>query len=343
MQIVKESYYTVFYTCCSEDMMQSNRLFARRESGMGNKVLVIGGAGYIGTVLVPILLGEGMEVTVLDNFLFDQKVFMECCHNQNFDVIRGDCRNEETVKKCIDGQDFIIPLAAIVGYQQCDADETAAVSTNVDSIKTLLGLRKPDQKVIFACTNSGYGIGESDSVCTEDSPLNPISLYGRTKLDAETLILQSGNSLSFRFATVFGASPRMRRDLLVNDFVYRAVFDSTVVVFQGNSRRNYVHVRDAAGAIVHGMKNFGKMKGLPFNCGLTSANMTKLELCAKIKEHIPGFIFLEAPIGEDPDKRDYLVSNERLENTGWCAKTGIDDGIEELKKAYEIIGQSSHS
>ena len=307
------------------------------------KVLVIGGAGYIGTVLVPMLLNEGMEVTVLDNFLFEQTVLLDCCLNNKFHVIRGDCRDEETVKSAIIGQDFIIPLAAIVGFPLCDADKIAAYTTNFESIKTLIKLRQSDQKIIFACTNSGYGIGEANAMCTEDSPLTPISLYGRTKVDAEKLILDSGNSLSFRFATVFGASSRMRLDLLVNDFVYRAVFDKAVVIFQGNYRRNYVHIRDAAGAIVYGIKNFDNMKGLPYNCGLSSANLTKLQLCAKIKEHIPQFVYMEAPIGEDPDKRDYIVSNERLEKTGWSAKVSLDEGIEELKKAYVVTGKNDYS
>jgi len=307
------------------------------------KVIVIGGAGYIGTVLVRMLLDEGMEVTVLDNFLFEQTVLLDCCLNNKFHVIRGDCRDEETVKNAIEGQDFIIPLAAIVGFPLCDADRTAAYTTNFESIKTLLKLRQSGQKIIFACTNSGYGIGLPNAMCTEDSPLTPISLYGRTKVDAEKIILDSGNSLSFRFATVFGASPRMRLDLLVNDFVYRAVFDKAVVIFQGNFRRNYVHIRDAAGAIIHGIKNFESLKGLPYNCGLSSANLTKLELCAKIKEHIPQFVYMEAPIGDDPDKRDYIVSNERLEKTGWSAKVSLDEGIEELKKAYVIAGKNDYS
>ena len=246
-------------------------------------------------------------------------------------------------EKAIQGKDYIIALAAIVGAPLCDADEIAAKSVNYGAIETLLKIRKPEQKIIFACTNSGYGIGEPDSMCTEDSPLTPISIYGKTKVEAERIILQAGNSLSFRFATVFGASPRMRLDLLVNDFVYRAYYDKAVVIFQGNFRRNYIHVRDSAGAILHGINNFDLMKGNPYNCGLSSANLTKLQLCAKIKEHFPGFVYLEAPIGEDPDKRDYVVSNERLEKTGWMPKVDLDAGINELKKAYTIIGRNDYS
>jgi len=310
---------------------------------MSKKVLVIGGAGYIGSVLVSILLKEGMEVTVLDNFLFDQTILMDSCLSGRFHVIRGDCRDADVVKKAAEGQEFIIPLAAIVGAPLCTADETAAKSVNLGAIETLLKLRAPEQKIIFACTNSGYGIGAPDAMCTEDSPLTPISLYGKTKVEAENLVLKSGNSLSFRFATVFGASPRMRLDLLVNDFVYRAIYDSALVIFQGNFRRNYIHVRDAAGAVLHAIDNFEKMKGLPYNCGLSSANLTKLELCAKIKEHFPKFVYMEAPIGEDPDKRDYVVSNERLEKTGWMPKVTLDAGIEELKKAYTIVGRNDYS
>ena len=310
---------------------------------MKRKVLVIGGAGYIGTVLVPMLLREGMEVTVLDNFLFNQTVLMDSCVNPDFHLIRGDCRNESILEQAIKDQEFIIPLAAIVGAPLCDADETAAKTVNLGAIQTLLKLKKPEQKIIFACTNSGYGIGAGDAMCTEDSPLTPISLYGRTKIEAERHILEFDNTISFRFATVFGASPRMRLDLLVNDFVYRAVYDKAVIIFQGNFRRNYIHVRDAAGAVLHAINHFNSMKGLPYNCGLSSANLTKLELCAKIKEHIPSFVYLESQIGEDPDKRDYIVSNERLEKTGWSPKVTLDAGIGELIKAYTIIGRNDHS
>ena len=187
------------------------------------------------------------------------------------------------------------------------------------------------------------GVGEGDDFCTEDSPLRPISLYGSSKVAAEKAVLETENSFSFRFATVFGASPRMRLDLLVNDFVYRAVYDRTAVVFEGNFKRNYIHVRDAAGAFLWGIQHFDEMKGRPYNCGLSSANLSKLELCAKIKEHIPGFVFLEAPIGEDIDKRDYIVSNERLEATGWRPQYTLDDGIEELKKVFTIIKNKTYS
>lgn len=310
---------------------------------MKEKILITGGAGYIGSILTPMLLNEGYDVTVLDMFYFNQATLLDSCINPNFHIIRGDCRNEETVKAAIEGKDYIIPLAALVGFPLCKRDEIAARTTNLEAIEMLLRLRKPEQRVIYPCTNSGYGVGEDGKFCTEDSPLNPISLYGVTKVEAEKAVLQAGNSLTFRFATVFGASPRMRTDLLVNDFVYRAVFDRTTVIFEGNFKRNYIHIRDAAGAFLWAMKHFDEMKGRPYNCGLSTANLSKLELCAKIKEHIPDFIYLEAPIGEDPDKRDYIVSNERLERTGWRPKYNLDDGIEELKKVYTIIKNNMYS
>jgi len=309
----------------------------------GIKVVVTGGAGYIGSVLVPMLLGEGCRVTVLDSFYFNQCTLLDMCMNPDFQIIRGDVRDRELMKKVIDGVDYIIPLAAMVGFPLCKADETAARTTNQDAVSMLLDIRKPEQRVIYPCTNSGYGVGDGDTFCTEDSPLRPISLYGITKVNAERAVLDAGNSLTFRFATVFGASPRMRTDLLVNDFVYRAVYDRTNVVFEGSFKRNYIHIRDAAGAFIHAMKHFDDMKGRPYNCGLSSANLSKLELCAKIKEHIPSFVYMEAPIGEDPDKRDYVVSNERLEATGWRPKYTLDDGIEELIKVYTIIKNKAYA
>lgn len=308
-----------------------------------SKVLVTGGAGYIGSVLVPMLLREGHEVTVVDNFYFNQSTLLECCMDPKFHVIRGDARKEELMEKLIEDKDYIIPLAAMVGFPLCKADEVAAETTNLGAIKTILKLREPRQRIIYPCTNSGYGVGEGDKFCTEDTPMRPISLYGTTKAEAERLILEAGNSLTFRFATVFGASARMRLDLLVNDFVYRAVFDRTAVLFEGKFKRNYIHIRDAAGAFIHAMSQFEDMKGKAYNCGLSSANLSKLELCAKIKEHIPEFVYLEAPIGEDPDKRDYIVSNERLEATGWKPQYSLDDGIEELRKVYTIIKNKTYS
>lgn len=308
-----------------------------------SKILVTGGAGYIGSVLVPALLEKGHQVTVLDNFYFNQLTLMDCCPNTNFHIIRGDARDEETVKRAMHDAEYILPLAALVGFPLCDADKIAAKTTNLEAVEMLLRIRDNAQKVIFPCTNSGYGIGDGDNFCTEDSPLNPISLYGTTKVLAEKAVLEAGNSLTFRFATLFGASPRMRIDLLLNDFVYRAVYDRTAVIFEGHFKRNFIHIRDVVNAFIFAIDNFEKMKGLPYNCGLSSANISKLELCEKIKHHIPSFVYIEAPIGTDPDKRDYIVSNARLEAAGWSAQYSLDDGIEELKKVFTILRNKSYS
>ena len=303
-------------------------------------ILITGGAGYIGSVLVPELLARGNNVTVLDNMMYKQASLIDCCKYKNFTIINGDARDEETVKRAAYGKDFIFPLAALVGFPLCDKDKVAATTTNLGAVETILKIRDKEQKVIFPCTNSGYGLGQGQNFCTEDSPIDPISLYGKTKMAAEKAVLDVGNSLTFRFATLFGASPRMRTDLLVNDFVYRAVFDRSVIIFEGHFMRNYLHVRDAANAFMFAMENFDRMKGRQYNCGLSDANLSKIELCEKIKEHIPGFMYIEAPVGTDPDKRNYLVSNERIESMGYKPQFTLDDGIEELIKVYSIIKNS---
>jgi nucleoside-diphosphate-sugar epimerase len=300
-------------------------------------VLITGGAGYIGSVLAPVLLREGYAVHVLDNFKFDQTSLVECCLDPNFRVTRGDCREKHTLTRALQDADVVIPLAAIVGAPACDRDPTAAVSTNLDAIKLLLSLRSNAQRVLLPNTNSGYGIGEKGAFCTEDSPLRPISLYGRTKVEAELAVLDAGNAVTFRLATVFGLSPRMRLDLLVNDFVYRAVTDRAVVVFEGHAKRNFIHVRDVAGAFVHALANFERMQGRAYNVGLSDANLSKLELCAAIRKQLPGFVALEAPVGEDPDKRDYIVSNVRIEATGFRPRVSLADGIRELIKGFTIL------
>lgn len=303
-------------------------------------ILVTGGAGYIGSVLVPKLLELGHSVTVLDSFLYRQASLLDCCEKEKFSIIHGDCRDEETLKKALCDKDFIFPLAALVGFPVCDSDKLAAVSTNQNAVELLIKLREKGQKIIFPCTNSGYGIGQGQSYCTEESPILPISLYGKTKMAAESAVLSAGDSVTFRFATLFGASPRMRTDLLVNDFVYRAVNDKALVVFEGHFMRNYLHVHDAARAFIFAMDNFEKMNGQTYNCGLSDANLSKIELCEKIKKYIPSFTYIEAPIGTDPDKRNYLVSNEKIESLGFKPEKNLDDGIKELIKAYSIIKNS---
>ncbi len=306
------------------------------------KILVTGGAGYIGSVLCGELLDAGYDVTVLDSFMFRQVSLAQYCANPRFNIVRGDCRDERTLQDLLPKHDAIIPLAALVGAPMCAADPIAATTTNRDAVASLVKLAAKTQAILIPNSNSGYGIGQKGIECTEETPLNPLTVYGRTKVEAEKMVLDRGNSLSFRLATVFGMSPRMRVDLLVNDFVYRAMNDSAVIVFEAHFKRNYIHIRDIAGAFMHALKNFDAMKGKPYNCGLSSANLSKAELCAKIKNHFPKFVFMEAPVGEDPDKRDYIVSNARLEGTGWKAKYSLDDGIVELTKGYRMLRNNQY-
>ncbi len=309
----------------------------------GDKILVTGGAGYLGSVMVPLFLHSGHSVTVLDNFMFDQTSLAGVCHHPRFDVIEGDARDKETLKPLLKDADIVVPLAAIVGAPLCDKDPATATSTNLGAVKMLVGLLSKNQRVLLPNTNSGYGIGESGKLCTEETPLKPISHYGRDKVAAETAVLKHGNALSFRLATVFGMSPRPRIDLLVNDFVYQAVTAGKLVLFESHFKRNYIHVRDVARAFLHAFENFEAMKGGPYNVGLSDANFSKLELCQKIQEHVPGFTVEEDDIGEDPDKRDYIVSNEKIEATGFKPKYSLDDGIRELIKGYRILQHSNYA
>ncbi len=302
-----------------------------------NNILITGGAGYIGSVLSKSLLEKGYSVTVLDNFRYNQNSLLDCCYEDNFRIIRGDVRDEQILSSALKNQDFIIHLAALVGAPICNANKDDALTTNFEATKLLLKLRTKNQKILFPCTNSGYGIGEKGKFCTEETPLRPISFYGQTKVNSEKAILDDGNSISFRLATVFGVSPRMRLDLLVNDFVHKAMNEKFIGVFEGHFQRNYIHIRDVVRVFLHGITNFDNMKNQSYNVGLSDANLSKLELCEKIKEHITDFIFVESNLGKDPDKRDYIVSNEKIESTGFKPKFSLDFGIEELIKCYTIL------
>jgi nucleoside-diphosphate-sugar epimerase len=304
---------------------------------MGHSILVTGGAGYLGSSLAPALLAAGHKVTVLDNFMYNQNPLAHVCADPNFDVVNGDARSVEILKPLVAKADFVFPLAALVGAPLCQRDPIAATSTNRDAIATLCKLMSPQQRIIMPITNSGYGVGEQGKFCTEDSPLRPVSLYGTTKVEAEQIALERDNSISLRLATVFGMAPRMRIDLLVNDFVYRAVNDRFVVLFEAHFKRNYIHIRDVARAFIQAVGHFEEMKGRPFNVGLSDANLSKAELCERIKLQVPSFVYLEAPVGEDPDKRDYIVSNSRIEATGYQPAHSLDDGIRELIKGFRMI------
>ncbi len=306
------------------------------------KILVTGAAGYIGSVLVPLLLKKGHEIIAIDNFMYKQTSLLECCYSDRFLLINGDVRNTELVEKHLKKVDAVLPLACLTGAPLCDKDPITARSVNFEAIKSILEKRSPNQIIIFPTTNSGYGIGEKGIQCTEDTPLRPVSLYGQLKVEIEKMILESGNSITFRFATVFGVSPRMRLDLLVNDFTYRAYYDRFIVLFEAHFKRNYLHVRDAAQAFVFGLENFGRMKNEAYNVGLSDANISKSELCKVIKTHIQNFYFSEADIGEDIDKRDYIVSNKKIESTGFKTEYSLSFGVQELIKGFQIIKKTEY-
>lgn len=300
-------------------------------------VLVTGGSGYIGSTLVPLLLQEGYIVTVLDNLSFKQTSLLNCFGNPRFQFVKGDVCHEPLVKELVSKADVIIPLAAIVGAPACQNHPALAKMINYDAIQLILKYSRADQKILFPNTNSGYGIGDKNQACDENSPLRPISLYGKLKVEIEKELLDSGKAISFRLATVFGVSPRMRLDLLVNDFTFRACHDRFIVLFEEHFKRNYIHVRDVAGAFLFGIRHFEQMKGQAFNVGLSDANLSKRELCERIQKYIPHLYVHSASIGEDPDKRDYIVSNAKLEALGWRPTRTLDDGIQEIITAYPML------
>ena len=304
---------------------------------MNKKVLITGGSGYIGSILTPLLLNNNYEVTVIDSMIYSDNSILNCCSYSNFTFVKGDVTNYELINQHLHGKDIIIPLAAIVGAPACEKNPRWAREVNYNSMVNILNNINEDQWIIFPTTNSGYGIGEKDSFCTEESPLRPISQYGIEKVEIEKLVLQRKNSVSLRLATVFGISPRMRTDLLVNDFTLRAFKDKFIVLFEGHFRRNYIHVKDVTNAFLFAIQNFDVMKGEAFNVGLSSANLTKLELCQEIKNFLPELYIINAEVGEDKDKRDYLVSNEKLEKLGWAPIYTLSEGIKELIKGYSML------
>ncbi len=302
-------------------------------------VLVTGGAGYLGSILNEHLLDAGYRVTVVDRLLWNQNGPFHLCANPNFDFVAGDVRDERLMARLIKEADVIIPLAAVVGAPACDSDPLLAESTNLGAIRLINRLRSKSQPVVYPNTNSGYGATTGEMYCDEDTPLEPISLYGRTKVQAEQELLGSPNTVAFRLATVFGMSPRMRLDLLVNHFVYAAVTDGYIVLFEQHFKRNYIHVRDVAGAFLHAIKNVGSMQGRVYNAGLDGANLSKGELALKVKQHVPRFHIEASELGQDPDKRNYIVSNQRLREAGFEASRSLDDGIRELLKGYRMMGR----
>lgn len=313
-----------------------------KERGMSYNILVTGGAGYIGSTLVPELLNAGHSVTVLDNFMYSQNTLAHVCHHPKFKVVRGDIRVANTLEPLLTNADIIIPLAALVGAPLCSRDPVGATTTNRDAIFMMIKKLSPNQIILMPTTNSAYGTGDENNFCTEESPLNPISHYAKEKVEVEKALMQHSNSISFRLATVFGMSPRMRIDLLVNDFTYRALNDRFIVLFEGHFKRNYIHVRDVVRAFLHGIEHFDAMKGQVYNIGLSDANVSKRELCDRIKQYIPDFQIMEAAVAKDPDQRNYIVSNAKIENTNYKPIYNLDYGIQELIKGYTMIRNTKY-
>jgi nucleoside-diphosphate-sugar epimerase len=302
------------------------------------KILITGGAGYLGSVITGKMLDAGHEVVVLDKLIFNQTSLLVYTSNPNFKFIHGDVRNETLLEKLCNEVDVIIPLAAIVGFPACDAEPELAKEINFKQIFNIVKFTKgKNKKILYPNTNSGYGIGVGQTECTEESPLNPISIYGTTKCSAENFLKSSTDAIIFRLATVFGVSPRMRTDLLVNDFTYKAITDKYIVVFEKNFKRNFIHIQDVANVFLFMLENYEQYKGEIFNVGLSTANLSKQELLEKIQSHVKNFAVSYNDYYEDPDKRDYIVSNTKIESTGWSPKWDVDMGIKELIMAYQMI------
>lgn len=302
------------------------------------KILITGGAGYLGSVIVERLLNVGYEVIVLDKLLFNQTSLLHYTSWPKFKFIYGDVRNEVLLKKLCDEADVIIPLAAIVGFPACAADPKLAKEVNFNQIVNIVRFTTgKGKKILYPNTNSGYGIGEGQTECTEESPLNPISIYGQTKCEAENFLKTSTDAIIFRLATVFGVSPRMRTDLLVNDFTYKAITDKYIVVFEKSFKRNFIHVEDVASVFLFMVNHYDEYKGEVFNIGLSDANLSKQELLEKIQGHVKDFAVVYDDYYEDPDKRNYIVSNAKIEETGWLPQWDLDRGIKQLIQGYQMI------
>ena len=299
------------------------------------KILITGAAGYIGSMLCTKLVGEGYKVTAVDILKYEKNSLAHLFSKKNFTFLKLDITKKKNLKKIILNQDFIIPLAALVGSPLCEKKKKEAVKVNVDSIKLLLSVIKKRQKILYPTTNSGYGIGQKSKFCDENTVLNPISLYGRTKVEAEELISKHSNYICFRLATVFGYSFRMRTDLIVNNFVETAVKKGKLEIFEPNFRRNFIHIQDIVDAFLFSIKNFNKLKNNIFNLGLSSANISKINLARKIKKIVPKTTVIINKKGNDPDKRDYYVSNKKIEKAGFKAKISLDDGIRELNGIFQ--------
>lgn len=311
---------------------------------MANKerVLITGGAGYLGSVMTGHFLKKGFAVTVLDDFRYCRTSLLHLCSHPALKVVRGDVRERALVKPLVAEADILIPLAAVVGAPACDLHPRESRTINVGAVKLINDLRGRDQRVLFPVTNSGYGVGEEGVFCTEESPLRPVSRYGKQKVEAEKILMARGNAVAFRLATAFGVSPRMRLDLLVNDFTYRALRDRCIVLFEEHFKRNYIHVRDIAAVFHFGAVNFSRLKNQVYNVGLSSANLSKRELCGLIEREVPGLTIISSPIGRDPDQRNYIVSNQKIERAGFRPRWTLPAGIRELLKAYTFLKDSRY-